>query len=218
VPVTGADILRIERDLGLDFEDFVCRWADPDGLIARNHAPHFHFADEPATPFAICLAHAASEYFPGTTKCRFLTEGQPDSEHPRGVARCGIHGARPAACRAFPARLNATNELAVLYDVPARGRTDTDDPLFDLCPRPWRPEDLDPISAVQDLVVTRYEMGFFRQLATIWNSKPRPWSVFPDFLRVVYTSRVTSQVTETIEPPHTIPYPVQPPFSERRAA
>jgi Fe-S-cluster containining protein len=217
VPVTGADILRIERTLGLDFWAFVCRWADPQGIIARNHAPHFYFADEPSTPFAICLTHAASEFFPGTTKCRFLTEGQPDAEHPHGLARCGIYNSRPAACRAFPAKLNSTNELAVLYDVPPRGRTDTDDPLFDLCPRSWQPEDLEPVSAVQDLVIARYEMGFFRQLATVWNSKPRPWAVFPDFLRLVYNNRVTSQVTETVPPPQTIPLPPQP-VGQRRAA
>ena len=49
VPVSGADIMRIENGLGLSFWDFVCRWEDPDGRIALNYAPHFFFEDEPET-------------------------------------------------------------------------------------------------------------------------------------------------------------------------
>ena len=82
VPVTGDDILRIERDIGLEFWDFVCRWADKDGQIARNHAPHFHFSDEPQTPFVICLAQEQSLFLGETAKCRFLVECPPDDEAP----------------------------------------------------------------------------------------------------------------------------------------
>jgi hypothetical protein len=45
VPITGADILRIEGRLGLDFREFACRWSGPDGAISRNAAPQFVFDD-----------------------------------------------------------------------------------------------------------------------------------------------------------------------------
>lgn len=202
VPVTGADILRIESHFRLSFWDFVCRWADPTGAIARNHAPHFHFADEPETPFVICLMHHASAFFPETTKCRFLVEGQPDEEFPLGQARCGIYHQRPGACRAFPARLNHSGELAVLDDVPPRGRGTTE-PQYELCPRPWEASDLDPINVMGDLVSARYEMNFFRRLAEAWNRAPRPWTVFPEFLQLVYSSRVvTTEQTNQAHAPH----------------
>ena len=79
IPLSGADIIRLENGLGLTFWDFACRWADPEGIIAQNYAPHFFFEDEPQTPFVITLIHDESIYFPATTRCRYLVEGQPDA-------------------------------------------------------------------------------------------------------------------------------------------
>lgn len=189
VPVTGADILRIQAGQKLTFWDFVCRWADPHGEIARKHAPQFFFRDEPETPFVICLTHEASLQFSGTTRCRFLSEGSATIEHPAGISKCGIYADRPGACRAFPAKMNATGELAILYDVPAYGRQEQQ-PAFKLCERPWRPEDLDPVQQVQDLVVAQYEMSFFHRLAGGWNRRPGLWSDFPAFIEFVYANRL----------------------------
>lgn len=192
VPVTGADIIRIETELGLSFWDFVCRWADGNGNIARNTAPHFHFSDEPETPFVICLKHVDSRHLSGTTKCRFLEESPPDAEHPLGLARCGIYEHRPATCRAFPMKLDESGQLAILYPLPERGRSG-ETPAYELCPRPWEPDDVNPILAVQELTVARHEMLFFRELAVTWNRKPRPWNIFPQFLRLVYRARVVRE-------------------------
>ena len=189
VPIMGADILLIEKQLNLDFWDFVCRWADPEGTISRGYAPQFHFSDEPETPFVISLKQVQSELFPGTDKCRFLMECPPEDGQGNGTARCGIYHTRPGACRAFPARLNETGELAILYDIPESGR-DSDEPIYDLCPRKWEPSGYEPVSGVQDLVVSRYEVLFFRKLAAIWNKQPQSWLRFPDFLRNVYSKRV----------------------------
>jgi Fe-S-cluster containining protein len=189
VPVTGADILRIERDCGLPLEEFACRWEDTDGAIARDRAPHFRFSDAPQTRFVICLKHDASDSFPGTTRCRFLREGPPELGHPLGIARCGIYAGRPAACRTFPAKLSQTGELAILAHVPVRGRAG-EHPAYELCPRDWQPADLDPIDAVQELVVARFETEFFTQFAELWNRRPRPWEAFPAFLRMAYSGRV----------------------------
>jgi Fe-S-cluster containining protein len=196
VPVSGADILGIERQLGLNFWQFVCRWADPRGTIARDHAPQFHFEDEPETPFVICLLQSESAFMSGTQKCRFLVECEPDGHHPLGQARCGIYRQRPATCRAFPAKMDEDGQLAVLYEVPANGRAD-DNPLYSLCSRPWTPDDLDPLQTPQDLVVAAYEMAFFHRLAQIWNRSPRSWQIFPEFLRLVYAQRIVSESRPT---------------------
>ena len=222
VPVTGADIIRIEQGRGLSFWEFACRWADPQGKIARSYAPHFHFADEPETPFVICLMHADSAFLKGTTKCRFLMECAPDEEHPLGQARCGNYEHRPSACRAFPTKLNQTGDLAIIYSVPEKGRSG--DPAYELCPRDWIPADLDPIQTVQDLVVAKYEMTFFTQLAKIWNRAPREWSVFPDFLHAVYAQRIIPENFDEVRAeelpsgPMSIPFPVAERPVNRRAA
>lgn len=203
VPVTGADILRIERDLGLTFWDFVCRWSDPEGTIARRYAPHFRFEDEPGTPFVIALQHTASTSFPKTTKCQFLLEEPPSEEHALGRARCAIHPSRPSACRVFPTKFDDSAELVILQDVQEHGR-EGDAGVYSLCPRPWTPADADPLEAPATLVVARYEMDFFRRVADLWNRRPRSWEVFPDFLRLVYASRVVGEARDEAEP-DTIP-------------
>ncbi len=172
VPVTGADIIAIRRKLGLPFEEFVRRTPDPSGRISNGAVPHFSFNDSPDTPYVICLTHAPSVFHARSTKCRFLIESQPDEEFPLGRARCGIYGVRPSACRVFPTKFNATNDLAIVCDIPDRFRDNTN-PAYTLCPRPWAPEDVDPIQAVQDLAVVTYELAFFRQVAELWNRVAR---------------------------------------------
>lgn len=194
VPLTGADVLLIERDLELDFSEFACRWPDPNGSIARSYAPHFHFEDDPGTPYVICLMHTASEFLRGTTKCRFLIEGPPDDEHPLGQARCGIYGQRPLTCRVFPTKLNDTSELAVIEDMTGR---EASEPAYSLCPTAWSSDDLDAVAAMQHLVLAKYEMTFFHQLAEIWNRQPRGWNIFAEFLRVVYRGRLVEARDET---------------------
>ena len=213
VPATGADILRIEQELDLSFWDFACRWADPKGEIARNHAPQFHFPDDPETPFVICLTHTSSRIFKETSQCRFLVECPPDENHPLGQAKCGVYNQRPAACRAFPAKLNETGELAVLYDVPEHGRPGSSNPLYNLCSRNWEPEDVHPLKTVQELVVARYEMNFFHNIAQIWNNNPGPWANFPEFLHLVYAGRVIRDSTPAI-----IAFPPQKTSSEHSDA
>jgi Fe-S-cluster containining protein len=189
VPLTGADIITIERRSGLSFWDFVCRWVDPDGKIARGRVPHFFFPDVPDTPFVICLIQSPSLFLPGTQKCRFLVECPPDEEHPLGQARCGVYEARPAACRVFPTKMNSTGDLVILCDVPPKPREDAH-PAYDLCPREWELHEVDAVQGLQDLVLTKYEFAFFAEVARAWNKSPRGWDAFPEFLRIVYAHRI----------------------------
>jgi Fe-S-cluster containining protein len=204
VPVTGADIIAIQRKLGLPFEEFVRRTPDPAGRIAHGAVPHFTFEDSPETPYVICLAHVPSVFHARSTKCRFLIECAPDDEFPLGRARCGIYGVRPSACRVFPLRFNTTNDLAIVCDIHARVR-DSDNPAYTLCPRPWEPADIDPIQSVQDLAVVKYELAFFWRVAELWNKSPGSWSGFAQFLEIVYSKRVVreeppQEATEDDEP------------------
>jgi len=193
VPISGADIHRFTQDQEKPFWDFACRWEDSEDLISRNLAPHFFFADTPAVPFVICLKHVPSLSFPGTTKCRFLMECLPDEEHPKGLGRCGIYGSRPHTCRSFPAKLNDSNELAVLYEIPSNGRDG--EPAYDLCPRQWQASDLEPNDTIQSLVIAQYEMTFFKKIAAIWNQDPGEWSSFPEFIDIIYSNRISSETT-----------------------
>lgn len=192
VPISGADITRIMTDLKLSFWDFVCRWEDPEGHIAQNYAPHFHFEDEPQTPFVICLIRNESKVWPGSGKCMFLEETCPTEEHPLGIARCGIYESRPSACSAFPTKLNDTSDLAIIYDVPQRGRQSTD-PVYALCPKPWEKSDFDSVKTLQNLIVAKYEMDFFHSLAEVWNREPGPMAAFPEFLHLVYSQRICKE-------------------------
>ena len=191
VPVTGADILRIEQEVSLPFEQIACRWADPDGTIARSQAPHLYFADDLAIPYVLCLQHEASVFHPGTTKCRFLVESRPSREQPLGQARCGMYASRPSACRTFPAKFNTTGELVVLHDLPSCGPRDNH-PAYALCPRPWNAADVDPLRLPQDLAVAKFEMDFFHTVARAWNRRPRSFDALPEFLRLAYRNRVLS--------------------------
>jgi Fe-S-cluster containining protein len=207
VPVSGADILRLVRETGRSPWDFVCRWADPEGRIAGQFAPTFHFDDEPATPFVVCLRMDESALFPGTRKCVFLSEEERTAtetgsallpvlgDHPP-KAWCSVHKTRPGTCRAFPLTLSPDLDFAVLNKVPANGRGDGN-PAYDLCPRAWTTEELDPLDHVADLVVARYEMQYFHSLARSWNRKPGPWSLFPEFLKIVYGTRIQAGTGST---------------------
>ena len=192
VPLTGADIMQIISRQKLSFWDFACRWADPDGTIALKYAPHFYFPDQPHTPYVISLIQEYSSHFPGTTRCKFLAEGAPTGENPLGISHCGIYGERPSACRVFPTKFDRSGELAVLCDVPAAGKNGSH-PVYQLCPRSWKPDDLDPVQQVQDLVVAKYEMSFFFKLAAAWNARPGEWKLFPKFLQMVYAQRILGQ-------------------------
>lgn len=199
IPTTGADILRIEREQKQEFWEFVCRWEDRNGTIAGKYAPHFYFADEPETPFTICLIQNESKIFAGTNKCKFLQETAPNSQSPLGTGNCGIYRSRPAACRVFPTKFDLNSELPVVYNIPENPR-EKEHKAYKLCHREWQPEDIDSLDAMACLSVAETEMKFFRQLAQIWNRMPAEWEVFPDFLRLVYNNRILREQAQPLIP------------------
>ncbi|MBI1345405.1 YkgJ family cysteine cluster protein [bacterium] len=190
VPVTGADLIQMEHQLRQPMESFIHRWEDPNGMIACETAPHFYFEDQPGLPYTICLKPEVSATFRNVTRCHFLVEQPPTPDRPLGTAQCGIYGQRPLVCRIFPTKLSETGMLAELHGIPEHGRPSDPHPAYGLCSTPWNVADVEPVAAVQDLVLIHFEMKFFRQVAASWNRRPQSWSVWPDFLRLVYQNRV----------------------------
>lgn len=180
VPLTLSDIVRIAADRQLDFWNFVVRWADETGSIARGQVPHFHFDDEPQTPFVIGLMHTASDVYPGTTRCRFLQESVRDDGSVTGS--CGIYESRPLACRIFPAVQLPTGEIGVV-DIPESPTAVHE--AFRLCPESWSVGDLSTDDARAQIEECRGEMELMSVLAERWNSNPGPWTLFPQFLTAV---------------------------------
>lgn len=182
VPLTGRDIFRITSELKLPFWRFVCRWADHSASISQGIAPHFHFDDDPATPYVIGLLQNESRTFPGTRKCVFLDETTPAGSAPRG--RCSIYAHRPIACRVFPARLDDQGGLAVHTEFEPPG--DREHAAYALCARSWTVADLDPVESLSNLQECSAEMDLFHQVAARWNDEPGPWPLFPQFLEFIY--------------------------------
>lgn len=203
VPISGADILRIEQSLQRSMETFIHRWEDPDDLIACGTAPHFFFEDQPDLPFTICLKPEASQTFRKVTRCHFLREEAPTKEHPLGTAHCGIYDQRPLTCRVFPTKLSASGMLAELHAIPEHGRLSDPHPAYGLCSTPWHVEDIEPVSAVQDLVLIHFEMRFFQYVAESWNRRRESWELFPEFLRLVYQNRVVPEAATEAQPEET---------------
>ena len=189
VPVTGADIVAIKRRLGLPFDDFIRRLPDHAGSPGERGRAALSFEDTPATPYVICLSHTRSEFHAELHKCRFLIECAPDEEFPVGARP--LRDLWRAAFRlpGVSHEIQRDQRPGSRRDIPERLRQNAN-PAYTLCPRPWQPEDVDPIQAVQDLAVLKYELAFFWQVADLWNRSPESWRAFPQFLEIVYSKRV----------------------------
>lgn len=184
--MTGTDILRLQK-ADHSFWDFGCRWQDEGGAISQNYAPQIYFADEPTTPFVVCIRQVPSEVIPGTDRCRFLSESV--NEKGEITAGCSVYDSRPAACRVFPLKFSPTRELVQLEN-PSPPKRASQHPAYQLCPRPWTTDDVDHIESAGILASAEYEMEFFKSVVNIWNRSVGPWEAFPNFIDLVYRRRV----------------------------
>jgi hypothetical protein len=94
--------------------------------------------------------------------------------------------------------MNRAGDLVVLCNVSSPPRDDAH-PAYDLCPREWEVEELDPVRTLQDLVITKYEFAFFAEIARAWNQAPKSWKAFPEFLRLVYSNRILHESDVKLE-------------------
>ncbi|MFQ5734410.1 MAG: YkgJ family cysteine cluster protein [Planctomycetaceae bacterium] len=192
VPLTGPDVIRIQRDYGLSFWDFVARWDDPTGEVSRGVTPHFRFEDLPQNRFVIGLLHKTSEAFPTATRCRFLSESVDGEAGGCASAKCSIYAGRPLTCRIVPARLDADGEVGG-REVPEFGRPESHE-AYRLCPRVWDRDDFDPQQIRRELSQITDEMQQLHLVAECWNRKLRPWTSLPTFLQLLYAADVQNTV------------------------
>jgi len=190
VPLTGTDVIRIMREQGHSFGEFVCRWADREGLISRQIAPQFLFEDDPETPYVIGLLQNESTALPGSAKCRFLVELPAESEPALFPSVCSIYASRPAACRVFPFRFEPSGQVGVQPDVTAGDRKQ-----LPLCPSRWIVTEAQRSKAETDLTDCLQQMELFRLVAERWNAAPGPWPLFPAFLIDLYSRLLATAAT-----------------------
>lgn len=105
---------------------------------------------------------------------------------------------------------------AEVFEIPAHGRANDPHPIYSLCGRPWELSDLDPVQAVQDLVLVRFELDFFTKVAAVWNRAVAEFEVFPEFLREVYLNRVVYETRDGCSAD--LPASIKGDFSRQRRA
>jgi Fe-S-cluster containining protein len=101
VPLSGYDVWRISRTLGLDPSEFVVAFANP---------PEAKYT----FPFRLC--HDGDPYELALEKQGPFQIGEPCvflDRRDDGTSRCGIYDVRPAACRAYPMELTAENTMTM---------------------------------------------------------------------------------------------------------
>jgi Fe-S-cluster containining protein len=99
VPLSGYDVWRISRSLGLEPSDFVVAYPRP-----------------PGAPFGFRLEHGGETYELALEKQGPFELGQPCvflDRLPGGVSRCRIYAERPAVCRAYPMKATADDVIAL---------------------------------------------------------------------------------------------------------
>jgi Fe-S-cluster containining protein len=143
VNLNGHDVRRISAATGLPPADFVNL-----GQEATATPVGFRL-DATRTTFNLVLAKRQDA--DGRQACAFLDIG------PEGAGRCSVYASRPAACRAFPARLNG--DTVIFRDdaiCPQDSWTGTDPDL-----RAWR----------DVLLRSRMEWGVYAAVIGRWNER-----------------------------------------------
>lgn len=114
--------------------------------------------------------------------------------------------------------MQKSSQLTVLDDIPDYGRQGEASPAFQLCPRPWEQSDVDVIDGPQQVAVAKFESGFFKVVAALWNEQPGSWLRFPEFLRLVYSQRVVRATGQGLEADEPVIIPIHSNAQHRRAA
>ena len=98
VPLSGYDMWRISRRLGIEPAEFVVA-----------------FPKEPGADFGFQLCQGGDTYELVLDKQGPFQLGQPCvflDKQPDGVSRCGIYAERPAVCRSYPMKATPAHVIA----------------------------------------------------------------------------------------------------------
>jgi len=198
VALTGYDILNISKTLKIDplsFAEISPVENDENIEYQSKYTALFKFTDENKDIFyRFNLKMNESELVPGTLKCQFLLEQYSDPSNlciEGIVGRCEIYSCRPFVCAAYPAIFDATEKQGVIKNVGAKSKS-SEHPIYNLCSRKITSEDfadsLDQI--MKALIMRKYELEYFKNLADYWNQKPGSLNDFLSFMATVYQNRV----------------------------
>lgn len=98
VPLSGYDVWRISRGLGIEPGEFVVA-----------------FPKQPGATFGFQLSQDGDMYELALEKQGPFERGQPCvflEKQPDGISRCGIYAERPAVCRSYPMKATPANVIA----------------------------------------------------------------------------------------------------------
>lgn len=197
VSLTGYDILNISKTLSVHPSSFVHIIAVEDGAdieYKSKHAALFKFSDYDKEKYYIFgMKMSESIIAPGTAKCQFLVEWNSDDDNPTPegiIARCGIYSCRPLLCAAFPTKFDETENLGIVVNTSAFNQ-DFAHPIYKTCSiKPSREDISDSDEIIKTLVLKKYEVDYFKKLATEWDKNPRTLMEFWDFMAKKYQNRV----------------------------
>jgi len=198
VNLTGYDIINLSRTLSVHPCSFIHIIAVEEGSdfeYKSKHAALFKFSDYDKDKYYIfSIRMLESALVPGTARCQFLLEWNLDNRNPSMdeiIARCGIYNCRPLVCRAFPTKFDDTEKLGILMNT-ASMNVNSEHPIYKLCPDNLTPADIsDSDEIMKTLVLKKYELDFFKNIALYWNKNPGTLMEFLNFMVKAYRNRVT---------------------------
>ncbi|MDD3013971.1 MAG: YkgJ family cysteine cluster protein [Candidatus Gastranaerophilales bacterium] len=204
IDLTGYDIVNISKNLELDPFMFISTQIVEDDEVEKlsEDAALFKFINDKCKNFRrIILKRIESKIIPETTRCMFLQEWDnkeiPTINENQIVSRCGIYGLRPLVCSIYPVKLDESQVFGYVPD-PYYNCEKKKTPAYNLCPRPLNSEDFADYSGeiTKNLAMHKFEMDFFKSVATIWNDNPGSIDEFFKHIASIYQNRVVFEQRE----------------------
>ena len=198
VSLTGYDILNISKTLRVhpaSFINIIEVEAGADIEYKSKHTALFRFSDYDKDKYYIFgIRMVESKLALGTAKCQFLVEWNLDEHNPSVdgiIARCGIYNCRPLLCAAFPTKFDETEKQGIMVNTSLFGQN-FEHPIYKTCSRTLSQEDIsNPDEIMKILVLRKYELDYFKNLAIKWDENPGTLMEFFDFMTKAYQNRVT---------------------------
>ncbi|MEI7475134.1 MAG: YkgJ family cysteine cluster protein [bacterium] len=198
VAITGYDILNISKTLGIDpisFIQIVEIEDEADFEYKSKHAALFKFTDAKKDVFYMFgMRMVESQLVQGTAKCQFLMEWYYNRNNPsidQIIARCGIYNCRPLICSAFPSKFDSTENRGVVLNLSSISES-KEHPIYNLCSGTIAGEEVDRAAddIMKALILRKFELDYFKNLASYWNEKPGTITEFLVFMQNAYQDRV----------------------------
>ena len=198
VALTGFDLMNISKTLGVDLLSFIqmVPVIGEENIAYRSeHSALFKFSDAADDNFYLFgMRMVESQLVPGTIKCQFLQEWYLNIRKPSLetiISRCGIYNCRPLLCATYPTQFDSSEQHALIYNMDADPES-VKHKIYNLCREKFKPEEVLATSddIIQKLVLRKYEVDYFKNLAASWNENP---STIDDFLNLMiktYNNRV----------------------------